>query len=214
MTGLQTQLPTNEWVTATWDEFVAIADDIFSETSKCYYDRGQLRIELMSTGSKHSRGNTIIILAVNLFCSIKGIPVNGLANCSYRKTGIQECQPDISYYIGERAQLAPNETSVVDLDCHPLPDLAIEISDTTLADDLSKKLNLYERLRVAEYWVVDVQNNRVIAFSIASGNSEEISQSLVLPGLEIVLLASALQRSQQVDQSQIITWLLSQFSGV
>ncbi len=58
--------------------------------------------------------------------------------CSYRKPGVREAQPDVSYYLGERALLAPQGSSVVNLDQVPPPDLAIEIADTSLNDDLGK----------------------------------------------------------------------------
>ncbi len=42
--------------------------------------------------------------------------------------------------------------------------LVIEISATTLNDDLSTKLLLYARHRIPEYWVVDVANHRLHSF--------------------------------------------------
>ena len=210
MNALKTQIQTDEWVTATWEQFKEIASDPAYEKAKCYYDNGQLRIEV-SIGSSHSRDNTVVILAVNLFCGLKGIPLNGLTNCSYRKEGVRECQPDVSYYIGDHAQLAPDETSVVDLNSTPAPDLMIEIGDSSLADDLGRKRLMYEQLNIAEYWVVDVQGEQVIAFAVADGGSRRIQESQVLPGLKISLLEEALQRSRQTDQSQVVAWLLAQF---
>ena len=84
-------------------------------------------------------------------CYIKGISVNGFNKCSYRKTGVRECQPDVSYYIGSRAQLVPRGSSIVTLDVTPPPDLVIEVADLTLADDIGEKRLLYEELKVAEY---------------------------------------------------------------
>jgi Uma2 family endonuclease len=40
--------------------------------------------------------------------------------------------------------------------------IAIEVSDTTLAKDLGLKADLYARAGVPEYWVVDVNENRVL----------------------------------------------------
>ena len=34
---VQTAPPSNTWVNATWEEFVAIADDPTSEKKTCYY---------------------------------------------------------------------------------------------------------------------------------------------------------------------------------
>lgn len=40
--------------------------------------------------------------------------------------------------------------------------IAIEVSDTTLAKDLGLKADLYARTGVPEYWVVDVNESRVL----------------------------------------------------
>jgi Uma2 family endonuclease len=45
---------------------------------------------------------------------------------------------------------------------HPLPEdvyLLIEVSDTTLEDDLGEKLYDYARARIPEYWVFDIKAN-------------------------------------------------------
>ncbi|MEG3845860.1 Uma2 family endonuclease [Microcoleus sp. herbarium19] len=212
MSELKTKLPTDTWVVATWEEFIAMADDPAYNKAKCYYRNGQMRIETMSVGPDHSRDNAIALFAINLFCTIKGISLNGLDNCSYRKTGVRECQPDLSYYIGTRSQLAPQGTSIASLDVTPPPDLVIEVADSTLADDIGEKRLLYEELKVAEYWVLDVQKSEIIAFAIISDNgSRRIVRSEVLPGLTISLLEEALRRSRTEDQAQVGAWLLAQF---
>lgn len=43
--------------------------------------------------------------------------------------------------------------------------LAVEISDTTLAYDLSRKMRLYARHAIPEYWVVDIEGKRVLRHS-------------------------------------------------
>jgi Uma2 family endonuclease len=213
MHELQTKLLTDTWVVATWDEFIQAINDPGCEKAKGYYYEGELRIEMLPVGPDHASDNTIILFAVNLFCILKGIPLKGLINCSYRKVGVQECQPDVSYYIGEKAKLAPTGTSVVDLNNTPAPDLAIEVASTSIADDLGRKRLLYEEIEVDEYWVVDVQKAQIVAFSIADGGSRRINQSQVLPGLEITLLQEALGRSRQMDNTQVGAWLLEQMQN-
>jgi len=162
-------------------------------------------------GNDHSRDHIIVIIAVSLFASINGIPMNGNDNCSYRKTGFQEAQPDVSYYIGENANVITWGTSVINLDIYPPPDLVIEVAKASLSDDKGEKRLLYEDLKVKEYWIIDVQNVRVIAFAIDGLGSRRITESLVLPGLKFSVLNEAFQRSRQTNQSEVITWLLSQF---
>jgi Uma2 family endonuclease len=211
MTQLQTQLVTDQWIAATWDEYLKIIEDPAFDKASCYYHNGNLRIEMPPLGHDHACDNTIISFAVNLFCTLKGIPLKGLTNCTYRKTGIDDCQPDLSYYIGDNAQVVPWGTRIIDLDQYPIPALFIEIADTSLADDKGEKRLQYEDLKVAEYWIVDVENIQILAFAIADGGSRRISESQVLPALKMSVLAEALRRTRQMDQAQVGAWLLSQF---
>nr|WP_290221318.1 Uma2 family endonuclease [Trichocoleus desertorum] len=211
MISVQTTLPTDIWVTATWEEYEqAIASPNYTK-AKGYYHNGQMRIEMSPVGPNHATDNSLIDILVNLFGIAKGIPMRSLSNCSYRKQGVRECQPDLSYYIGDRASLSPQGSSVVDLDTTLAPDLAIEIADTSLADDLGIKRLLYEDVGVTEYWVVDVQQAHITAFRILPDSaSQRIAQSQVLPGLAIALLEEALQRSRQTDNSQVGAWFLAE----
>ncbi len=143
MQQLQIELPVNTWVVATWDEYIqAVADPVYKK-AKGYYHDGQLRIEMSPVGPDHSRNHTIVLFIANLFGVIRGVPLNGLDNCTYRKESVRECQPDASYYVGERAKLAPQGGSIVNLAHSPPPDLVIEVADTSLADDIGQKRLLY-----------------------------------------------------------------------
>jgi len=209
MSKLQTKLPTDTWVTASWDEYIQAINDPTCAKAFGYYNNGQLRIEMSPLGNDHSRDHTIIIFAVNLFATIKGIPLNGNDNCTYRKTGLQEAQPDVSYYIGSNADAIPWGTSIVDLDIYPTPNLVIEVAKTSLADDRKAKRLLYEAMAVDEYWIVDVDHVEVIAFTIKNQSSQRITDSLVLPGITVSLLEEVLRRSRRMNQMQVGAWLLA-----
>jgi Uma2 family endonuclease len=65
---------------------------------------------------------------------------------------------------------------------YPIPNLVIEISDTSLGDDLGAKRFQYEGLGIPEYWIVNVQAARILAFAIAPDKSiRHIRESQVLP---------------------------------
>ena len=137
--------------------------------------------------------------------------MNGKDNCTCRKTGFNEAQPDVSYYIGENADVIAWGTSIINLDNYPSPNLVIEVANTSLADDKGEKRLLYEELGAAEYWIIDVRNVGVIAFAVENNGSRKITESLVLPGLAISLLEEAFRRTRQMNQSQVVAWLLFQF---
>ncbi len=211
MNKTKTQLPTDTWITATWEEYIQTIEDPSYEKAKVYYHKGKLRIEMSPLGNDHANDHLLLIAAITLFTTTKNIILNGKDNCTYRKTGYQATQPDVSYYIGENADVIPWGTSIIDLDIYPPPTLVIEVANTSLADDKGEKRLLYEAMNVSEYWIVDVQNVEIIAFAIANGGSKKINESQVLPGLAISLLEEALKRTRQTNQTQVYTWLLSQF---
>ncbi len=161
-------------------------------------------------GDAHSQDHSIVMFAVNLFATLKGIDIKGRDNCTYRKIGFREIQPDASYYIGENVNLIPWGSGVIDLDIYPPPTLVIEVANTSLADDKGEKRLLYEELGVSEYWILDVQSVRIIAFAIENGGSRKIKQSGVLTGLDISLLEEALRRSRETNHGKVGAWLLSQ----
>jgi Uma2 family endonuclease len=211
MNKLKIKLPIDTWIDATWDEYLQSLAELASEKIKSYYYQGRLRIEMTPIGSDHACDRTIIIVAVSLFAAINNMALTGRDNCTYRKIGYQEVQPDVSYYIGKNADIIPWGTTIVDLNLYPAPDLVIEVANTSLADDKGEKRLLYEDLQVAEYWIVDVPNVQIIAFAVVDGGSRRIEESQVLPGLKFSLLNEALRRTRQSNQSQVVAWLLAQF---
>ncbi len=70
---------------------------------------------------------------------------------------------------------------------------------------------MYEDFGVEEYWIVDVKNVNIIAFKIEDQGSKRITQSQVLPNLNINILVEALQKSRQTHHSEVSRWLLQQF---
>ena len=212
MTLLQFQPLLDTWQIASWEEFVQLADDKGSDKLKCYYYNGRMRFEPMSTGSDHSNDGALILFALSFFAAHQGIQMTTKDGCSYRKRGFDEFQPDISCYMGENANAIPWGTRVVSLEQYPLPDLGIEISDTSIADDLGAKRLQYEALRIPEYWIIDVKAIEIFAFSTSNdGTIRRIEASQLLPGLKFEILIEALRRSRQENQSVTNAWLMKQF---
>ena len=81
--------------------------------------------------------------------------------------------------------------------CKGAPDLIVEIlSSSTLRHDRLVKLNLYQRARVREYWIVDPENRSVMVFLPDSSGSfrlhedygrEDVAKVNVLDGCFIEL---------------------------
>ncbi|MCM1982156.1 Uma2 family endonuclease [Lyngbya confervoides] len=206
-------LETDRWVKASWDEFIAIADDPAYEGGRFYFDHGRMRIEMVPLGSSHSQDDPLVARVISLFATLKGLRFKEISNGSFRKTGERGCQPDIAFYIGAEIRFPPRGDTPIDLDTIEPPSLVVEIASTTLADDLGPKRLLYERLGVAEYWVVDVNGGSITAFEIADGRSGEVRKSLVLPELPIAVVEEALRRGQREDDGVVNRWLLDLFAA-
>ncbi|MBD0394924.1 MAG: Uma2 family endonuclease, partial [Microcoleus sp. C1-bin4] len=53
-------LETDIWVKATWEEFLAFADDSTWEKGKFYYYQGHMRVEMSPVVPLHARHNSIV----------------------------------------------------------------------------------------------------------------------------------------------------------
>jgi Uma2 family endonuclease len=201
------------WVKATWAEFVNASADSEAAKTTCYYDSGWMRIETMGVGSGHGQDNSILAAVVSLYGTLRNIGYVSFTNSNFAKEGERECQPDLAYYLGADVQRPPKNSQAVDVDAWGPPTLAIEISVTTLSDDLGQKRLLYERLGVREYWVVDVESATVTAFAVRDGGSWRIFESQVLVGLTLSIVEEALQRSQTEDDGAINRWLMQEFAA-
>ncbi|TYQ23936.1 Uma2 family endonuclease [Pseudanabaena sp. UWO310] len=198
------------WISATWEDFLQISQTANNDKAKFYYFQGSYYSE-MGVGADHAFVNTVVIILISLYCMKSNILAKGYTNCSYRKVGIRECQPDISYYVDDHTQNAPQSSAIVDLDESLPPDIVIEIADTSLGYDLGAKRLLYEEVQVGEYWVIDVQNMKITAFRILQGlGSARIVESSVFGGLHLSVLEEALQRSREMDNSQVGSWFMEQ----
>jgi Uma2 family endonuclease len=210
MTSTLNQLETDTWLITTWDEYAQAIETPAADKYRCYYHAGKMRIETMPIGADHSRVHALILFAISLFSTLNGIALTENDNCSYQRTGIEEFQPDLSYYSGDNAEVIPWGTRIVDLNLYPVPDLVIEIADTTLKDDQGEKRLLYEEVGVQEYWVVNVQTCEILAFAIANQGSRRIRTSQVVSGLAIEQLEEILKRGKTSGLTEARTWLLQQ----
>ncbi|MEM7595431.1 MAG: Uma2 family endonuclease, partial [Cyanobacteria bacterium P01_A01_bin.83] len=190
------QFTTDTWIDGTWNEYLKNIEHPDCAKAKGYYHDGKYRIEMTPIGNDYAKAHANIHTATSLYAIVNHIDIDIRDNCSYRKTGIKEFQPDLSLYLGDKAKAIPWGVGVIDLDQYPTPDLVIEVANTSLSDDLGEKRLLYEDLQLAEYWVVDVPNVRLIAFVIENDGSRRISESQVLTGLKTQILTEAFQRSR------------------
>ncbi|WP_287129847.1 Uma2 family endonuclease [Candidatus Cyanaurora vandensis] len=209
--GTATKITTDTWLRATWEEFLGVADDPAYLQGRAYYDHSQMRVEMAALGAAHGHDNALLLIIITIFTTLKKIRVQQFSNTSFRREGLQECQPDCAFYIGDDYKALPRGNAPVNVDLMGPPSLVIEIGASSINDDLGRKRVLYERLGVREYWVVDVAVAEVFAFSVAEERSGRIENSVVLPGLKMAVVEETLRRGQQEDDATIGQWLMELF---
>ncbi|MBD2197892.1 MULTISPECIES: Uma2 family endonuclease [Calothrix] len=126
-------------------------------------------VEFMTLGEEHEMLKTIIGFLLEFYLCEMGInfiPVGSATRRAKEKSASFE--PDESYYIGEKKE-------------HP--DLAIEVNITSGSLD---KLEKYKRFKITEVWFWE--NNQLFLYGLNNDNYEQITQSNLLPGLDINLL--------------------------
>ena len=201
---------------ATWEEYIHLVEDPLRETERVFFNCGAMWIEDMGNeGINHSRFNKLLTMILySWFMKQGNVKFDLLGGCVIEKPQYQGAAPDEVVYIGGNApRYQSGEPRRVNLNKWRVPDLAVEIADTTLASDLDEKKQLYLALEVPEYWVVDVRGKRVLAFRLVAGKYQECMESIALAGLPIELLDRTLERMDD-DNGNVAMWFASQIQNL
>ncbi|MBD2254334.1 Uma2 family endonuclease [Nostoc parmelioides] len=137
-------------------------------------------IEFMTLGEQHEMIKSVIGILLALYFFEKGInfiPVGSATRRAKEKSASFE--PDESYYIGEKKEN---------------PDLAIEVNITSGSID---KLEKYKRFNITEVWFWE--NNQLLLYRLKNDNYEQITESELLPDLDISLLVSCVLMPSIID---------------
>lgn len=134
---------TRRW---TRDEFYQMAEMGFFDGKKVELIEGEI-IEMSPMKSLHA---TVVRLVLDVMRKIfaEGYIVDSQLPMSFSK--ITEPEPDVAIVKGEIKDFAQ---------AHPkTAELIIEVSDSTLRYDRTKKMNLYAKNKIQEYWIINVKN--------------------------------------------------------
>lgn len=152
----------------TWEEFEKI-EALTADAPGLRITYLDTYIEFMTLGEEYEMLKTIIGFLLELYLCEKGInfiPVGSATRRAKEKSASFE--PDESYYIGEKKEN---------------PDLAIEVNITSGSID---KLEKYKRFKITEVWFWE--NNQLSLYLLNNDSYEQITQSILLPELDINLL--------------------------
>ncbi len=126
-------------------DFWVLADTgAFTDFVKAELIEGELRV-VNAVHARHARVHAMLV--GELYHALKGSPLILLSTPSIELDSGSVPEPDIALARQAEGKVVIGADVV----------LAIEISDTTLADDLGRKLRLYAAHGIPEYWVVDVE---------------------------------------------------------
>ena len=208
-----------EWTEVSWDDYLIIAGDRESTglpgVRPCFttalFRQSLMKLDMVPLGKDHGRCNSVPFKAATLFAAFQRFKTAEYINTTLRKTGEDDCQPDLSIYVGDGLPTPGNE--VIDLDEFDPPNLGIEVAATSEGEDLGYKRMFYENLGIQEYWVIITRMRKLAAFAIADGRSGEIKESVVLPRLELAIVDEALRRTDGNDDAATTRWLIEKFSG-
>ena len=105
-------------------------------------------------------------------------------------------QPDLVYVSTEKKAIITNDGIM------GIPDLIIEIiSPTSVIRDRIEKKNLYERMSVQEFWLVDPQYEEIEIYSLKNSHYELLSAATTLEGE----LTSALFKGLTINLADIFS---------
>jgi len=205
-----------EWKPATWEDYLAVRDDTTTERDRVFFHENRLLVIAMpSEGINHASVSDLFTLIFGFWFSQKPEQIFcSLGRCLLEKAPLRAGAPDLVLYLGEGyPRWQPGEPRRIDLNRWRVPNLVGEISDTTLATDLDEKKDLYAKMQIPEYWVIDVRGLRAIAFQLESnGKYKECDRSLALEGLSIALLEETLAGLTEGTNGSAAIWFSQQIA--
>ena len=136
----------------TVDQFLALCDQgLFDDYAKSELIQGEI-VVMNAQYSRHARAKTNLAFALMQSLAALRSPLSVLIEVAVKLSDGSLPEPDITLTSYRGAGVVPLETVA----------LVIEVSDSTLDNDLGVKADLYANAGVPEYWVVDVNENRVL----------------------------------------------------
>jgi Uma2 family endonuclease len=161
---------------ATWADYQRLLELRGDHSApRISYLEGEL--EIMSPSRSHEAIKSLIGQLVEVWCLERGVEFNAYGSWTLEKKEEQRgAEPDECYVFGEVSE--PQR-----------PDLAIEVVWTSGGLD---KLEIYRKLAVREVWYW--RRGRISVHLLRGGAYEEAPASEVLPGIDLVELASFLDR--------------------
>lgn len=145
----------------TVDDFLALSDrGAFEDHARSELIEGEIWV-VNAIHSRHARAHAMFTVELGVALKALGSSLVLYSNPSTELSNVSLPEPDV--VVAEDT----DDRTV----SGPKVRLAVEISDSTLDMDLSRKLRLYARHAIPEYWVVDVAAGVVHQMWAPSGDA-------------------------------------------
>jgi Uma2 family endonuclease len=163
----------------TWEQLEKLDADLEGTGARLTYLDGIL--EIMSPLSyEHEESKSTVSSLVEAYMREKKIRFYMCGSTTIGKKADKiRREPDESYNLGTKK---------------PLPDLIIEITVTSGGID---KLEVYQRLQIPEVWFWE--DGLLKVYSFQNGEYQQVTQSLLLPDLDLEMIASYFRMADQYD---------------
>ena len=136
----------------TVDQFVALCEQgLFDDYAKSELIEGEI-VVMNAQHSRHARVKSRLARRIGNLLEAMGSDLEPQVEASVRMSDGSLPEPDIVLTSYRGPGVVPVETVA----------MLIEVSDSTLGTDLGRKADLYANAGVPEYWVVDLNEDRVL----------------------------------------------------
>jgi Uma2 family endonuclease len=161
-----------------WEKFKLIQAG-FADLSgiRLFYYEGE--VQILAVSLEHEAISRLIGILLGIYLAEKGIEFTPSGSFTQEKEGIASAQADESYFIGTVGTT---------------PDISIEVVFTSGNE---RKLNRYQALGVKEVWFWE--DGRFALYCLRCDSYEQVSQSEIIPNLDIELLSRCLLMTSRVE---------------
>ncbi len=164
----------------SWQQYEIILATLGDEFPNLRLNYLEGTLEIMTNSPEHEELKKVIGMLLEAYFQETGTRFHALGSTTFRKAmKLRGLEPDECYCLGAKKEF---------------PDLAIEI---VLTSGIVNKLEIYQGLGVTEVW--QWQEGQFVIRHLRSTGYEQISNSELLPNLDIQLLASHVNPAEQFD---------------
>lgn len=186
----------------SWETYERLLRELKDRHVRLTYDDGDLEIMTVSyahEGAGDFLGVLVRHLALELHMPLRG----GGSTTLRRRLNKKGLEADRCFWLRHEPAMRGKKQWRARQD--PPPDLALEIE---ISRSALNRVKIYAALRVPEVWRYDGKHLRAFLLN-ETGKYEASEQSLAFPGIPLEQLARFVQKSRQMDETELLMEFIS-----